>query len=67
MTKLAVVIPCYNEEEMLEYSIKRMFEVLDNLICKKLISQDSYLCLVDDGSVDKTWEIIYCVIWLWRV
>ena len=58
MAKLAVVIPCYNEEEMLEYSIKRMFEVLDDLVCKKLISQDSYLCLVDDGSADKTWEII---------
>ena len=58
MTKLAVVIPCYNEEEMLEHSIKRMFEVFDDLISKKVISLDSYLCLVDDGSKDKTWEII---------
>lgn len=58
MTKLAVVIPCYNEEEMLEHSIKRMFEVFDDLISKKIISSDSYLCLVDDGSKDKTWEII---------
>ncbi len=57
-SKLAVVIPCYNEEEMLEHSIKRMFEVLDNLINKELISQDSYLYLVDDGSKDKTWDII---------
>ncbi len=58
MTKLAVVIPCYNEEEMLEHSIKRMFEVFYDLISKKIIASDSYLCLVDDGSKDKTWEII---------
>ena len=58
MTKLAVVIPCYNEEEMLEHSIKRMFEVFDDLVSKNIISSDSYLCLVDDGSKDKTWDII---------
>ena len=57
-TKLAVVIPCYNEDEMLEYSIKRMFEVLDDLISKEIISSESYICLVDDGSKDRTWEII---------
>ena len=57
-SKLAVVIPCYNEQEMLEHSIKRMFEVLDDLLSKNLITADSYLLLVDDGSTDKTWDII---------
>ena len=43
MTKLAVVIPCYNEEEMLEHSIKRMFEVFDDLIriTPKLLPQEN--------------------------
>ena len=57
-SKLAVVIPCYNEEEMLEHTINRMSEVFDDLKTKELISYDSYICFVDDGSVDKTWEII---------
>ena len=57
-SKLAVVIPCYNEEEMLEHTIKRMFEVFEDLIKKELITDDSYLCLVDDGSIDSTWGII---------
>ena len=56
--RLAVVIPCYNEEETLEYSINRMFEVLDDLIKKELISSDSYLYFVDDGSSDFSWSII---------
>ena len=57
-SKLSVVIPCYNEEEMLEHTIKRMFEVFDDLKSKELITDDSYICFVDDGSIDKTWEII---------
>ena len=57
-SKLAVVIPCYNEEEMLEHTINRMSEVFDDLQNKELLSYDSYICFVDDGSVDKTWEII---------
>ena len=57
-SKLSVVIPCYNEEEMIEHTINRMFEVFDDLKAKDLITDDSYICFVDDGSVDKTWEII---------
>ncbi len=57
-SKLAVVIPCYNEEEMLEHTINRMSEVFDDLKSKELISDDSYICFVDDGSNDKTWDII---------
>lgn len=56
--KLAVTIPCYNEELCVEKTCKRLLEVCDMLIEKNKISQDSYLYLVDDGSADKTWEII---------
>ena len=58
ITKLAVIIPCYNEELCVESTCKRLLEVLDMLISKNKISKDSYLYFVDDGSSDKTWEII---------
>ena len=57
-TKLALIIPCYNEELVLESTIKTLLKVLDDLIKKEKIREDSYIYLVDDGSKDKTWEII---------
>jgi len=56
--RLAVTIPCYNEELCIEETCKRLLEVLDMLIQKGKISADSYLYLVDDGSKDKSWYII---------
>lgn len=56
--KLAVTIPCYNEELCVEKTCKRLLEVFDMLIEKNKITQDSYIYFVDDGSADKTWEII---------
>lgn len=56
--RLAVTIPCYNEELCIEKTCKRLLEVLDMLIEKGKISADSYLYLVDDGSADKSWDII---------
>ena len=56
--KLAITIPCFNEELCIETTAKRLLEVLDMLIEKGKIASDSYLYLVDDGSKDKTWEII---------
>lgn len=58
-TKLAIVIPCYNEEETLSFSMSRLIEVLNDLISEKQISESSFLFFVDDGSLDKTWEIIH--------
>lgn len=55
---LAVVIPCYNEEEVLLITTKAVLGCLDDLIKKKLISADSYISYIDDGSKDATWEII---------
>lgn len=57
-TKLAIVIPCYNEELVIETTIVTLLSVLDDLVNKNKISSDSYLYLIDDGSKDRTWEII---------
>lgn len=55
---LAVVIPCYNEEEMLPKTLATMLSLRDSMIAKGKINQDSKIYLVDDGSKDKTWEIL---------
>lgn len=58
MERLAIVVPCYNEEEMLPITTKELSGVLDDLIRKKKISSDSYILYVDDGSKDATWQLI---------
>lgn len=55
---LAIVIPCYNEEELLEITVNRLLGVIDNLIAEKKISDKSFIYFVDDGSKDNTWSII---------
>ena len=55
---LYIVIPCYNEEEMLPITIKALKDKINSLIDSKKISGQSKVMLVDDGSKDKTWEII---------
>ncbi len=57
-TTLAIIIPCYNEELVVKSTVERLLEVLNDIISKGKISSDSYIYLVDDGSKDKTWEII---------
>ncbi len=56
--KLALVIPCYNEEEVLESTVSRLLDVMKELESLKIISSKSFIFLVDDGSCDKTFEII---------
>ena len=56
--KLGIVIPCYNEEEGLEETNKRLHLLLHKMIQNKSISKESFICYVDDGSEDKTWELI---------
>jgi len=58
MTKLYVVVPCYNEEEALPITVKVMSEKFDRMIETGRITDDSRMVLVDDGSRDKTWDII---------
>ena len=58
MDRLAIVVPCYNEEEMLPLTTKELTGVLSDLITKQKIAQDSYILYVDDGSKDSTWALI---------
>ncbi len=58
MNKLAIILPCYNEEDVLQLSINILSEYFNNLIEKRIISKDSFLCFVDDGSEDDTWKIV---------
>lgn len=56
--KLGIVIPCYNEEEVLVETTKRLERLLDAMIAKGEIAEESFVCYVDDGSKDSTWEMI---------
>lgn len=58
MDKLAIVVPCYNEEEVLKIASEALRGVLDDLIAKQKIAEDSFVLFVNDGSKDKTWELI---------
>lgn len=55
---LYIVIPCYNEEEMLPITVRALIEKLDVLIVDGRISPKSKVMFVDDGSKDKTWQLI---------
>ncbi len=55
---LYIVIPCYNEEEVLNETTKRLKKKLINLINSKVIDKDSKVMYVNDGSKDNTWNII---------
>ena len=52
------MVPCYNEEEMLDYSSEALKDKLNSLIEKKVISNKSFILFVDDGSKDDTWNKI---------
>lgn len=55
---LYIVIPCYNEEEVLEETTKQLKAKMQNLIENKEISSKSKVMYVNDGSKDKTWQMI---------
>ena len=55
---LFLVIPCYNEEEMLEETTRQLKTKITDLIKKSKITDDSRIMYVNDGSKDKTWELI---------
>ncbi len=58
MTSLFIAVPCYNEEEVLPDSAKKLFDKMQTMISKGQISPLSRIVFIDDGSKDKTWEII---------
>ncbi|WP_238918094.1 glycosyltransferase family 2 protein [Clostridium sp. YIM B02555] len=55
---LYLVIPCYNEEQVLHETSKRLLEKINTMISNELISCESKILFVNDGSKDKTWDII---------
>ena len=57
-TVLYIAVPCYNEEAVLPETSKRLSEKLSSLIHSGVISDKSRVVFVDDGSKDRTWEII---------
>jgi polyisoprenyl-phosphate glycosyltransferase len=56
--KLAIVVPCYNEQEVLPETCRRLLVLLDRLVQTQQARSDSYALFVDDGSRDATWEVI---------
>lgn len=55
---LLIILPCFNEEPILEYTMNKMNKLINQMIDNKLISSNSNLLFIDDGSSDKTWDLI---------
>ena len=58
LPRLAVVVPCYNEEEALPHTAARLTALLERLRKNARIAVDSRIVFVDDGSRDRTWQLI---------
>ncbi len=58
METLYLVVPCYNEEEVLPETVKRLTEKLTSMIEQGIVSENSRMLFVNDGSKDETWTII---------
>ena len=58
MEKLYIVIPCYNEEEVLDKTKTELKKKMNTLIQNKKIDKQSKVIFVNDGSKDKTWDLI---------
>ena len=56
--KLALILPCFNEQEVLQHSYERLKHKFNELITKNIINEHSNIAFVDDGSRDSTWSII---------
>jgi polyisoprenyl-phosphate glycosyltransferase len=56
--QLSIVVPCYNEEAVLPETLRRLHAMLERLIAAGKIAHNSEIVLVDDGSRDRTWELI---------
>ncbi|UKJ07271.1 glycosyltransferase family 2 protein [Solitalea lacus] len=58
LPKLALVVPCYNEEAVLETTINELSQLLNEYKLKGIIDAQSFLLFVDDGSRDNTWNVL---------
>lgn len=57
-TTLAIVVPCFNEEEVLPQTNVQLRALLDAMMRDRLIGEKSYILYIDDGSRDRTWSLI---------
>lgn len=55
---LAIVVPCFNEEDVLPVTVDHLVKLMGHLVTEGLISPDSTITFIDDGSKDKTWSLI---------
>ncbi|MGG7618341.1 glycosyltransferase family 2 protein [Bacillus coreaensis] len=58
-TNVTIVVPCYNEEEILHKTFSELSNLLTSMIDGGLVSSKSKILFVDDGSIDQTWKLIY--------
>lgn len=58
MVKLGIVIPCYNEESVVADTAAEVLGILGDLVQREVISADSFVLFVNDGSTDSTWQLI---------
>jgi glycosyltransferase involved in cell wall biosynthesis len=56
--RLAIVVPCHNEEAMLPVSLGVLTGLIDQLVDERLVAPDSHVFCVDDGSRDRTWALV---------
>lgn len=58
LPSLAIVVPCYNEEEIFPICLESLSKILIDLISQHKINKNSYILFVDDGSSDLTWSLV---------
>jgi len=58
MNRLAIVVPCYNEEAVLPETTKQLTSLLDTLVDSNIVASDSFVLYINDGSRDNTWLLI---------
>src|SRR5665213_3079938 len=57
-TRLSLIVPCYNEEAGIDVCAERLRSVLRGMVRQGSITEDSQIVFVNDGSRDRTWELI---------
>lgn len=57
-SRLAIIVPCFNEEQILEETAQTLVGLLQNLANKGKVTADSFILFVNDGSDDDTWNVI---------
>jgi glycosyltransferase involved in cell wall biosynthesis len=55
---LTIVVPCFNEQDVLPETARRLASLLADLVAAKQIAASSHVCFVDDGSTDRTWLLV---------